>query len=203
MAEHLEPPPVEYVLAIVEERRLRRHRLALRGGLGAGAVLAVGAGAWAAGSDLGNDPATPIVPATPSSTSATTATTAGGESPDPVLEPWHIPAHESFLEEGFQYDDAVRLAEAWNVDPYAVKVAVGEALRTGSPPGAAALDDDAGAVNPATTDAFYAALYQAFDAAGHTYADAVEIAELWGVDDSGAKAMIGARELAGQPLHGT
>jgi hypothetical protein len=89
-------------------------------------------------------------------------------------------------------DDVERLSELWGTDSTETKARAGQMLLDGEPiPALSPLD-------PA--EATEAQQYAAFWDGGYTYEDAEELAALWGVAPSEAKALAGAELLAGQPL---
>lgn len=185
MPDELDPLPLADVLAIVEARRLRRQRLALRGALGAGAAIVTAAGVRAASTDGSPTANTPTTAASvDASTTTTTPELDGLDLPE-----WQVQAAQRFYDElGFAYADAERLATLWETDPYVPKIVVGLA------PGGEALAD-------ATADdalAFRATVLEAFSGSGLAYEDAAELAADWGFEPYDAKLIAGAQRLAGE-----
>jgi hypothetical protein len=110
----------------------------------------------------------------------------------PVTEAVQVRA---FHRAGYDYDDAVKLAELWKKpDAYAAKVEAGKRLLAGDtlpirPSGAGAV--------PVTE----AVQVEAFHRAGYDYDDAVKLAELWKKPDPyAAKVEAGKKLLAGDTL---
>jgi hypothetical protein len=92
---------------------------------------------------------------------------------------------------------AFALAQLWNVNPTAVKIMFGNAIRAGVPAGAQHLAEHP---DEAAAWAFHDRVFQAYTSSGYQYDDAVRLAELWHVDGLGAKLLIGVRRLAGQAV---
>jgi len=93
----------------------------------------------------------------------------------------------AFFDAGYTYTEAEQLASIWkSADAYAAKVEGGKRLLAG----------ETLPVQPNKQEA----QLRAFFNAGYTYAEAQQLAEIWKVDTSAAKAKAGKKLLAGETL---
>jgi hypothetical protein len=186
----LEPLPLEAVLSIVD-RRARRQKALLRGGLGLGAVAVVVAGIHAV--DDGSSSRRQPVADEPPASSTTSSTPLRPGQPQ-----WQLDAaNRAYDEGGFEFSDAEVLANLWGVETYTTKVVVGEAIRTDTPADIEALVANPGDIDAATAvdDALRTAFWD-----NYTPEDAAELAARWGVDEYDAKLMAAARSLQGESV---
>ena len=104
-------------------------------------------------------------------------------------------ALRAFFDAGYVWDDAVQLANLWKLpDPSQAKVVAGRKLEAGQKlPIAPKPENVAAAKDSAAVAKFFAA--------GYTYDDAVQLANLWKLKDAyAAKVAGGEKLLAGQTL---
>lgn len=107
----------------------------------------------------------------------------------------------AFFNAGYTYDDALKLAQLWNLpDAYHAKVSGGQKLiagqtlpiKPGSTPSSIETTSPAGIADSART---------AYFNAGYDYSDAMQLAKLWNMTDPTAvKTVAGQKLLAGQHL---
>lgn len=107
----------------------------------------------------------------------------------------------AFFNAGYTYDDALKLAQMWNLpDAYHAKVSGGQKLiagqtlpvKPGSTPSSIETTSPAGIADSALT---------AYFNAGYDYNDAMQLAKLWNMSDPAAvKTAAGEKLLAGQIL---
>lgn len=129
--------------------------------------------------------------------------------PDPTAEPSAEPTDEptpdpevdkrldAYFRAGYDWDDAVELAKLWKLDdPSDAKIEGGKRLLAGEKlPGGVEADPQQ------AREAEESRRVAAFFEAGYDVDDAVELAELWKLDDAyAAKVAGGKRLLAGDPL---
>ena len=115
---------------------------------------------------------------------------------DPSGELFVLPdGWEDFFAAGYDYDDAVAIAEAWGSDATVeeIKATAGLALRDGQ---TLPIAPGSGPAAPELGDPSIVAFFNA----GYDYDDALELAELWGVDSVQAKVAAGEKLLVGQTL---
>lgn len=157
----------------------------LSAGIVAGGLALVG------GSALAASPA----PAPAAEPAPAPAPVRASDASDPVTA--LAPELDAFFAAGYTYDDAVALAARWgSADSFEAKASAGRELLAGealplAPGSAPAAPGSEAALDPAR-DAFWAA--------GHTYEEAVALAELWDVDSWEAKARAGQLLLDGAAL---
>ena len=193
--EHLAPDPAA-VYARVQElaRKYKRRR---RGAQAAGgAVLGAGliAGAIQLPGLLPGRPHDTVALVAPADTAATPSVSASPSEAE-LQKEW-----DAYFAAGYGYDDALKLANIWNLkeEVGAVKAEAGRRLLAGEtlpiPPG----PQDPGAGGVSSKEA---AQVEAFFAAGYTYDDAVKLAKLWKTPDPyQAKVEGGKKLLAGETL---
>lgn len=117
-------------------------------------------------------------------------------APVPASEAELEKAYDAYFNAGYDYDDAVRLAELWKSkdDIGAVKAEAGRRLLAGE-----TLPFEPSPEQVA--DAERSKRIEAFFAAGYDYDDAVQLAKLWRLSDPyEAKADAGKKLLAGKKL---
>ncbi|MGH8896180.1 MAG: hypothetical protein ACRDZ4_03940 [Egibacteraceae bacterium] len=108
-----------------------------------------------------------------------------------------IRAQEALFASSIPNDDWQRLADLWQIDNWAAKMMMGNALRTHVPAGAESLR----AADQATARPFADAVYQGYaNSSQYQYNDAQRLAQVWHTDVIGAKYLIGARLVAGQAV---
>jgi hypothetical protein len=110
---------------------------------------------------------------------------------------------QAYFDAGYDYDDAVKLAELWHLkDPIGnVKAAAGLRLLAGQPLPFAATPNDPEPTRPADPDAATQKQLDAFFGAGYTWDEAERLAKIWHLADPGdAKVMAGKKLLAGETL---
>jgi hypothetical protein len=106
-------------------------------------------------------------------------------------------ALDAYFAAGYDYDDAVKLAELWHSsDPYRTKVDAGQKLLDGEK-----LPVKPGTNAPAGPSAAESAAVSAFFDAGYSYEDAVKLADLWKLADPYSAKVAGGKKLeAGETL---
>ena len=195
--EHLAPHMgAVYLGSQVLYRRYQRRR---RGAQMVGGTV-LGAGLLAAGAHL---PASMLpgatLPAPAARVDVTTPPAAAPTLPAGLSAAERARDEQAFVDAGYGYDDAVRLAALWHSTDSVrdIKAEAGILLRAGRtlpiPPHP--IHTDPG------TDTGPQAPVAAFFKAGYTYDDAVRLARLWKLPDPAqAKAVAGTRLLAGRSL---
>jgi hypothetical protein len=189
--EHLAPDPAAVYARVQELARTyrRRRRSAQAAG---GAVLGAGliAGAIQLPAILPGQPGNSVTMVAPAAAPVTSPTPSEADRD----KQW-----DAYFAAGYGYEDALRLAKAWNrtADVGAIKAEAGRRLLAGETlpiqPSPQEPDD---AVDPED-----AARFEAFFFAGYDWDDAVKLAKLWKIADVGqAKAEAGKRLLAGKKL---
>ena len=188
------PDPAEVYARVQELARV--HRWRRRGAVAAGGA-ALGASLIAGAMSLPT-----LFPGTPHNTPAISVAGAPGDaSPSPSGSPSQSELDKdwaAYFAAGYGYDDAVRLAQLWNMndgDIGAVKAEAGRRLLAGETlpiqPGPESTPPVPEEV--ANVDAFFAA--------GYTYEDAVTLAALWHTEDPYHAKIEGGRRLrAGETL---
>ncbi len=138
-----------------------------------------------------------LLPGTPQDAAGVTAVgapAAPSPSPAELDNDW-----AAYFQAGYGYDDAVKLAQLWNMngdDIGAVKAEAGRRLLAGE-----TLPIQPGPESTPTTEPQEYADIDAFFAAGYTYEDAVKLAAIWHTEDPyHAKIEGGKRLRAGQTL---
>jgi hypothetical protein len=191
--EHLTPDPGA-VYARVEElsRGYKRRR---RGAQVAGATL-VAAGVLAGGVYLPG-----LLPERAESTFAISSAAAPSASPAAPSEADLEKAWKAYYAAGYDYDDAVKLAEIWkSTEPAGtIKAEAGRRLLAGETLPIVATPNDPA---PETSvDPKAEARLRAYFAAGYDYDDAVKLAGIWKLAEPGdAKVKAGKLLLAGKKL---
>jgi hypothetical protein len=112
-----------------------------------------------------------------------------------VIDARKMPAECRFSETTYSYDDAVKLAQIWGVDPAGAKAIVEQKIANGYEDGVVwALEDSGKAMDggKAYEDPDQAQL-DAFWSSRYCYCDARLVAAAWQMDPYSAKAAIGAK----------
>ena len=192
--ENLAPDPAE-VYARVQELARTYHRR--RRGLQAAGGAVLGAGLIAGAVNL---------PALLPGNSATPVAIAVGATPSPSVSPTPSQSEQdrdwaAYFAAGYGYDDAVKLARLWHLNPNnigAVKAEAGRRLLAGEtlPIKPGPEDTSAPSVDPKEAQEVAAYFH-----AGYNYNDAVKLARIWKLSDPyQAKVEGGKKLLAGETL---
>ncbi len=189
------PDPAE-VYARVQDLA-RSYRWRRRGAVAAGGA-ALGAGLIAGALSL----PTLLAAAPHNATGVTIVGAPGVPSPSPSGTPSQSELdHEwdAYFHAGYGYDDAVKLAQLWNMntdDIGAVKAEAGRRLLAGE-----TLPIQPGPESMPSSEPDVSANLNAFFAAGYTYEDAVKLAAIWHTEDPYHAKVEGGRRLrAGETL---
>ncbi|WP_432483043.1 hypothetical protein [Kineococcus esterisolvens] len=178
-------------------RRASRRRALLVAPATAAAVGAVGVASWTGWPRPGSPAVSPAAVGAPSArTGAAPTAEPGGqearqEAARAAVE--RARALEAYFAAGYDYDDAVELSKAWNVEPGEAKATAGADLLAGRP---VPLEPSGEPYVVEPTDPELVAYF----GAGYGYADAVELGRLWNVEPAEAKTTAGAHLLAGEGL---
>ena len=130
-------------------------------------------------------------------------------APGPVQAPVSDDAaYDAFWTAGYTYDDAVALADLWQVDVLATKAKAGHLLLDGDtlpiPPGTAPSSDPTATGCAARSDSglveYTDAQYEAFWGAGYTESDLEELSILWNTGCIETKSQAGQLLLDGKPV---
>jgi hypothetical protein len=212
--ERLAPDAAEVYARVRElSRTYRRRRLG--GQVAGGAVLGAGliAGVINLPAVLPADPAADK-PAAVAGAQLPAPSPSAGVGPDgrpapgmpdpsrPVADPELQKRWDAYFQAGYDYDDAVRLAQLWQSSAGIgmVKAEAGRRLLAGETLPFPATPDTPSGQEPVEDSAEQKQI-QAFFFAGYTYDEAVKLADLWKLPDaSAAKVMAGKKLLAGEKL---
>lgn len=188
--EHLAPDPAAVYARVQELARTyrRRRRSAQAAG---GAVLGAGliAGAIQLPAMLPGQPRNSVTMVAPAAAPVTSPTPSEAD----LQKQW-----DAYFAAGYGYEDALRLAKAWNStdEVGAIKAEAGRRLLAGE-----TLPIQPVPNGPVEKGPEAAARYEAFIGAGYDWDDAVTLARMWKMADvNDAKAEAGKRLLAGQKL---
>jgi hypothetical protein len=135
-------------------------------------------------------------------TTSTTAPVANNDiSPSGVggEEVWEVDAANAFFSYG-SFNEADALAKIWNIQPFSVKLLVGNSILTNVP--ANAVSVASGGASSNTVQQFQSAVFGRFSSSSYSVNNAVALAAKWdlGGDTLGAKFLIGGRLLANQAI---
>ena len=201
--EYLAPDPVAVRAGIRSRARAyaRRRKAARAAGgavLGAGLVTAGMAAPYLARNASTHTTTGVSALGTPSGSTASSDAVSSTPLPSPLSSQEAQRALDAYFAAGYNYDDAMQLAQLWKLpnDALTVKTTAGEKLLAGQ-----TLPIKPSSTPASSASAAETADVNAFFNAGYTYDDAVQLAQLWNSADAyHAKITGGEKLLAGETL---
>lgn len=169
---------------------LRRGGKLVATGLVTGALAVAGAGAAAA-----TDPYSQVARVVESAAQAI------GLDWSPMPDGYTRAQYDAFWDAGYTVDDVYALEKLWKVDSIGAKAQAGQMLLTGQQvpiaPGSTPAGEPEPPAGPPVVDMKIEAELQAFWGAGYTADDIRTLAELWDLDEFGAKTKAGQMLIEG------